>query len=88
MFNPSEEHLDTYSFFRPDVDPEEMKKSDSKDKYLYAHCSRETELLDLNSKSAKIYLSEEYLSYEFERMELGNLGLKLGSLYKSLFDEK
>ena len=49
-----EAHLLTYSFFTsgkdPDVDPEEMKKSDSKDKFVYSSCWRRTKCLNLPSR--------------------------------------
>ena len=42
----NEQHLSTYSrhYYQknPDVDPEEMKKSDSRSKYVYGRCWRET----------------------------------------------
>ena len=41
----------THQFFRgdPDVDPEEMKKSDSKDKFVYSSCWRRTQCLTHSS---------------------------------------
>ena len=49
----NEEHLNTYSdhFYglNPDVDVEEMKKSDSKSKYVYGSCWRRTILLNLDT---------------------------------------
>ena len=49
-----EAHLLTYSFFTngmdPDVDPEEMKKSDSKDKFVFSSCWRRTKCLNLPSR--------------------------------------
>ena len=42
----NEEHLKTYSYYfngkNPDVDVEEMKKSDSKSKYVHGYCLRKT----------------------------------------------
>ena len=42
----NEQHLSSYfdHYFQqnPDVDPEEMKKSDSRSKYLHGRCLRET----------------------------------------------
>ena len=49
----NEEHLNTYLDYmdqvvkNPDVDVEEMKKSDSKSKYVHGHCYRETTPLRL-----------------------------------------
>ena len=46
----NEEHMMTYWFqIHADVDVEEMKKSDSKDKYLHSLCIRETVHLTLES---------------------------------------
>ena len=49
----SEEHLNTYSDYslglNPDVDVEEMKKSDSKSKYVHARCWRITIPLRLDT---------------------------------------
>ena len=39
-------------FVRRDVDPEEMKKSKSKDKYIHAHCFRLTKLLNVDSNNS------------------------------------
>ena len=38
----NEEHLKSYSYRNPDVDVEEMKKSDSKSKYVHGACWRMT----------------------------------------------
>ena len=38
----NEEHLKSYSYRNPDVDVEEMKKSDSKSKYVHGVCWRTT----------------------------------------------
>ena len=44
------EHMATYLHkLNADVDPEEMKKSDSKDKYVYGHCMRWTITLNIHS---------------------------------------
>ena len=40
-----EAYLLTYSYENPDVDPEEMKKSDSKNKFVYSSCWRRTKYL-------------------------------------------
>ena len=45
----NEEHWLTYLKFDPDVGIEEMKKSDSKDKYLHSYCKRITGHLTLES---------------------------------------
>ena len=46
------EHMMTYfSELRADVDVEEMKKSDSKDKYVHTRCTRKTLHLHLESKN-------------------------------------
>ena len=49
----NEEHLNTYSGylygFNPDVDVEEMKKSDSNSKYVHGRCWRETIALRLET---------------------------------------
>jgi len=48
------EHLNTYSDYyfgkNPDVDPEEMKKSDSISKYVHGECRRWTYSLTLKKK--------------------------------------
>ena len=48
-----EKHLKTYSYYltdkNVDVDVEEMKRSDSKDKYVKVSCRRETILLTIDS---------------------------------------
>ena len=41
------DYMATFENKFPDVDPEEMKKSDSKDKYLVCFCRRSTEILKL-----------------------------------------
>ena len=50
----NQQHLDTYSKHydgkNPDVDTDEMKKSDSKSKYAQGHCYRRTIALKLESK--------------------------------------
>ena len=43
----NKEHLETYWFRKPDVDVEEMKKSDSKSKYVHVDCLRLTFPLSL-----------------------------------------
>ena len=50
----NEEHLKTYGFYmvnglNPDVDVEEMKKSDSKSKYVHGRCLRRTIPLTLQT---------------------------------------
>ena len=53
----NEEHLKTYWDYydgkNPDVDVEEMKKSDSKSKYVHGHCWRETIPLRLEASENK-----------------------------------
>ena len=44
------EHMRTYFDDFADVDVEEMKKSDSKDKYVHSQCRRRTDYLNLESK--------------------------------------
>ena len=47
----NEEHMKTYlEVFDADVDVEEMKKSDSKDKYVHSQCRRRTGYLNLESE--------------------------------------
>ena len=57
----NEEHLKTYSDYyfgdNPDVDVEEMKKSDSKSKYVHGECWRLTIPLSLETKRNIISLS-------------------------------
>ena len=52
----NEDHLKTYvnhhAGYNPDVDPYEMKKSDSKSKYVHARCSRWTYSLTLQNKES------------------------------------
>ena len=70
-----ETHLLSYSnyslkFFRggnPDVDPEEMKKSDSKDKFVYSSCWRRTKCLTL--PSSEIQAEETDISKFLANME-------------------
>ena len=45
----NEEYMMTFLFGNADVDVEEMKKSDSKDKYLHSGCLRGTAHLTLES---------------------------------------
>ena len=46
----NEEHMRTYSkYFNADVDVEDMKQSDSKDKYVHSACRRKTVHLTLES---------------------------------------
>ena len=40
----------SYSWVNADVPVKEMKKSDSKDKYVHSHCERVTEYLSLESE--------------------------------------
>ena len=47
----------------PDVDPEEMKKSDSKDKFVYTSCCRITECLTLGPSSNLSEIQKEEISY-------------------------
>ena len=46
----NEEHMKTYVEFVPDVGIEEMKTSDSKDKYVLSGCKRRTVFLTLESE--------------------------------------
>ena len=53
------EHLNTYSHYyfgkNPDIDPEEMKKSDSTSKYVHVECRRWTYFLTLkNNRKRKL----------------------------------
>ena len=49
----NKEHMMTYfGYLGADVDVEEMKKSDSKDKYVLCYCRRKTVHLSLESKEA------------------------------------
>ena len=48
--------------FDADVDVEEMKKSDSKDKYLHSWCQRKTVYLTLEPEKTK---SEDISSHNF-----------------------
>ena len=45
------EHIRTYLMHDPDVEVQEMKESDSKDKYVYTRCYRETVYLESKLKS-------------------------------------
>ena len=45
------EHIRTYLMYDPDVEVQEMKESDSKDKYVYTRCYRETVYLESKLKS-------------------------------------
>ena len=47
------EHMITYHNLNPDVDPEEMKKSDSKDKYVHSTCFRGSMVLNLDDTSSE-----------------------------------
>ena len=79
----NEEHLRTYWNYldgeNPDVYPEEMKKSDSKDKYVHCSCWRETFLfnLDSNQSSSEDEISSESSSPEqaVEPMESSSVNL-------------
>ena len=54
----NKEHMLSYLYYLgADVDVEEMKKSDSKDKYVFSWCQRKTVHLSLESKKA---LSENF----------------------------
>ena len=55
----NQEHMETYIVTHPDVDIEEMKKPDSKDKYVHTKCIRSTKYLSLESERT---LSEDVLS--------------------------
>ena len=49
----NKEHMESYLYnynFRADVDVAEMKKSDSKDKYVHSRCQRKTVFLTLESE--------------------------------------
>ena len=50
----NKKHLETYWFPNPDVDVEEMKKSDSKSKYVHGRCSRKTIPLTLETTEKKM----------------------------------
>ena len=54
----NEEHLNTYWFPNPDVDVEEMKKSDSKSKYVHGECWRATIPLRLATTAKEKKLSD------------------------------
>ena len=56
------EHMLSYLLDNPDVGVEEMKKSDSKDKYVHSACRRRTEYLSLESEQTS---SEEISSQDF-----------------------
>ena len=58
------EHMETYSYIPTvaDVSVEEMKKSDSKDKYVHSECLRITEYLSLESGKTS---SEDISSQDF-----------------------
>ena len=45
------DHFDTYRFSMPDVDEEEMKNSDSRDKFVRCWCRRETYFLTLDKNN-------------------------------------
>ena len=66
----NEEHLNTYSDYEvygknPDVNVEEMKKSNSKSKYVHVHCRRKT-----FSLKNEINLIEDEVSDEFEYISI------------------
>ena len=73
-----EAHLLSYSnyshkFFRggdPDVDPEEMKKSDSKDKFVYSSCWRRTKCLKFKDSPA---LKLPSCESEAEEIDISNI---------------
>ena len=63
------EHLNTYSHYyfgkNPDVDPEEMKKSDSTSKYVHVECRRWTYFLTLkNNRKRKLKWKTVAISFE------------------------
>ena len=55
------EHMKTYIVYRPDVDVEKMRKSDSMDKYVHTRCIRSTKYLSLESART---LSEDISTYD------------------------
>ena len=57
----NEEHMETYIGVYPDVNVEEMKKSDSKDKYVHTKCIRSTKYLSLESERT---LSEDISTHD------------------------
>ena len=50
----NKEHLETYAFLYPDVDVEEIKKSDSKSKFVHGRCTRKTIPLTLETTEIKM----------------------------------
>ena len=60
----NKEHLESYSFHcdgqNPDVDVEEMKKSDSKSKYVHGFCRRRTFQLTLETSQFEDEMETEY----------------------------
>lgn len=62
-----EKHLKTYTYYltdeNVDVDVEEMKRSDSKDKYVKVSCLRETMLLTIDSAQTS---SQTSLKFYYE----------------------
>ena len=62
--------MEHYYYRNPDVDPEEMKKSDSKSKYVHGKCNRWTYTLTLEKteKENRIEkLLQYYLNYSIYR---------------------
>ena len=55
------EHMSTYCFMYPDVEVEEMKQSDSKDKYVLSDCRRRTVFLSLELEQT---LSEDISTHD------------------------
>ena len=62
-------HLKTYWKKKPDVDSKEMKKSDSKDKYVKVECRRATMLLVTLSFKAQLRKQLKKMKIEFEDSE-------------------
>ena len=68
------EHMMTYEYgLNADVDPEEMKKSDSKDKYLHVFCKRETMIFNLYDT---LYETSSEMSSEMIQNLIQNLCLQ------------
>ena len=60
----NKDHLETYYChyrgYNPDVDPEEMKKSDSKSKYVQCYCNRLTYYLKLEENKKKKFTLKNF----------------------------
>ena len=68
-----------------DVDKKEMKKSDSKDKYLYGRCYRETRVLNLDETSSE---TSSETSHESSSESFSSIRTESESSIETLAEEK